>query len=469
MISARLISLAGMVLAFLLGLAIWLRSPVMPDLVPDSGIYLQFLPTVPLVYPTFVHVVGLSNLVTIQIAMYAFASAILAHRIAFDLGRPYFAIAATVLLFANPQLWSMLTTVMSEGLFLPIAVLWLALTVSFSATGKWGLAAGMALVAGFAVAVRPAAMPMLLLSPMLILLQHKTRHWQERIIAAGALLALSLVIVGGERIAWRTYHGQAGFTLTASHLFGKAALLPNSGPPPSTSDPVRTMVYQTLQTRYAPVREMLKAQHGTVGYPVLLSFYEVCAQHSCSHEMRDRMGISPREQNVIIAELAKQRIMANPLAYLSLAMDEYRSMWVIGVRSHPVLGPRYDAQIAAMGKRPLADVVAPEVALPVPTNRTMLLIRPAMVIMGISTAIIAVASLWLALCGRVASERTLPALAAAMAAHGIAIFIAIAGIGEGRYAMGIWPFTALALLFGLALLPQDLLRRMPVRSRSAEA
>lgn len=445
-----LLSLPAVLVALAGGVTTFVFAPSVPLTVPDSELYTRFVPTVPLVYPAFTTILPGSSLIAGQIVLFALSVAFLAFVIARHFERPVIAALLALALYVNPQISLMLWTLMSEGLFIPLFTFCLGAGLLFVARGYRVALIAAAALAGLCVAVRPASFPLVPVVALLGLLRWESGTWSRRGSLFVLALAASMSIVLAERSAWRRYHGAEATTLLASHLFAKASLVSPPNPELNHTDPAAAMIADAMEDRYKPVRDLLWSQRGTLAYPPLLAFYEVCVQHKCSHELRQKIGLPAPRINEIMTDLALARIAGDPAGYFKITLDEYRSMWVIGVRSHPELGPAYDRQIAGLRPLPFEGLVAPELYAPSSTSRLTYVVRPAFMLMGAATFLICVILGYLALSGRFASTLTLPALIPALAVQAICVFIALAGIGDGRYTMGLWPGIACSLLVALS-------------------
>jgi hypothetical protein len=442
-VPALLVSLVG-------GLVTLALAPSAPLTVPDSILYLRFVPTVPLLYPAFATSLPGYSLIAAQVVLFTLSVAFLSAVIARQYERPVIAALMAMALFVNPQLAMMLWTLMSEGLFIPLFTLSIGAGLLYVASGRKAALVCCAATAGLCVAVRPAALPIIPIFALFPLLRWETGSWRRRALLFVLSLAVSTGIVVAERAVWRHYHGDQATTLMASHLFAKASLVAPASPNLQHAEPAAAIIADAMENRYRPVRDLLGAQRGTLAYPPLLAFYEVCVQHICSHQLRQQIGLPAPRTNEIMTELALERIAGDPAGYLSLALDEYRSMWVIGVRSHPTLGPAYDRQIAGLRPLPFKGLVAPELYAPSSPSRLTYVVRPAFILMGAATVLICLVFGYLALFGRADSKLTLPVLIPALSVQGICAFIALAGIGDGRYTMGLWTGIACSLVMALS-------------------
>jgi hypothetical protein len=205
-----------------------------------------------------------------------------------------------------------------------------------------------------------------------------------------------------------------------------------------------------MERDYQPVRNIMAAARGTEVYPVLRGFYEVCIQHGCTSPVREKAGASRSQGNAAMMHVALARIAGNPSAFGALTLSEFRSLWVLNSRTHPQLAPEYDAFVAAHRPLPFEASLNRNVAQPTQVSRIALVLRPAFIAIGITTAGIILIVGFFAIARRLRDPLALIALFAALSVQLVFAFAAIAAVGDGRYTMGMWPNMAVALLFAAA-------------------
>lgn len=429
-----------------------------PILFPDSPAYLTFSPGVTATYPLFIAAVGVKLLPAVQIALYAAGAAVLGITLQRLFGRWWLSAGFVVALFINPEMDGFLHSVLSEGLFLPVDLFFLAALLVCAVLGSWRAALIAAVLAGLAVTIRPISYPLIVTVVAAVLF--RPGGWSRRglLIALGCLIAWTGT-VSAERAWSRRYHGAELTSLTGPHLFAKGALLEAGTINTTGLDLLERQLAEQADHEYAPVRAMLVKQRDTVAYPALLAFYEVCIQHGCSNAMRQKAGISGATFNRSMARVGLRRVRADLPGYLRLASDEYQSLWSLNSRTHPGRAAAFDATIASARPLPLENQVAPELFEPTHASRIAYLVRPIFILLGILIPLVLLITGGMVVARRPASPFALPAFLLSAGVIGISLFGSFAGIGEGRYTMGIWPNIAATILLAIALVAAPLFDR----------
>lgn len=444
-----LAALAGC--ALLAGLLLWLKSPLSPLTNPDSHLYTNFGPTVPATYPLFILLVGLDNLVVVQILAYVVAAAILAGVTYYVTKQAWLAAALLIGLLINPEIHGFHHTIISEALFLPVLLLYLAALIALafrSSAISFFLAAGFV---GVAVTIRPISYPLLVVVLLAALIGFGGLPWRRRFFLMLGGLLIWVGIWGAERAYSNALHANRLTSLTGPHLFAKASLV--DAPPIDRSgfNAMERQLADMMETRYAPVRDFLKGARSSSAYPVLLAHYEVCIQHGCSEFAKPEDGVGQARFHDAMRRVGLARLRTNISGYAELTWSEYKSLWVLNTRTHPSLAPAFDAYVASVQPVPLAPLL-PELLAPTQPSKIAYLVRPAFVTIGCAMALISLGFAYAVLMRRSRDPFMIVAFLSALAVQAVFLFTALAGIGDGRYTMGMWPAMATALCFTLALL-----------------
>lgn len=436
-------------------------QPGGPITTPDSAHYLAFSPIVPLGYPAFLGVVGTRGAVFLQPIIYAAALAFLGREVLRVTSQVWLAAAVIVASMAAPQIAGFHGSILTESLFLSAMVAVLTLTIRFVDYPSWRLMVSLALIVGVSVTIRRTGFALLPVLLTMVMLSARRLHGSPPALLFVAAVAPFLVVVATEQAVAPIVHAGKTSSLMGRHLFAKAALL--DAPPGSrSSDALRTALDEHLETRYAPIRQLLARAPQEVRAALTL-YYETCLQDPCVEVSRGLMANwGEAQQTAALGDAGWTRIARAPVAFAQLSARHFGSLWTVDRLRHPDLAVALGAFIDA--NRPLpfereALGLEPGQAMHLPASEHVRYLQFAITAMGIFTAALAVIGL-VSACGGV----QLPPLAAtaslaALAAHGGLLFTALFAAGFSRFTLGLWPAITTATILGAWAATQLIIRQ----------
>ena len=439
-------------LLLLLGLgaavALCLLMPAAPKIVTDSPLYLQFSGIVPAGYPLFVALFGLSHLVQVQLALLAGAATLLAAIVQRVFRSLLLSVAILIAMLGNPQILDFQRSVVSEALFIPIDIVLLAVLLLYLDTRRPGLALSCAVLAGVGVATRPITFPLVVAVLIVVLLRERS-DWRRAVYLTLACAIAWIGVVGGEKAYSRWRQGDQLTSLTGLHLYAKASLI--DAPPIDRRGltVVERRLADAMETRYEPVRVLLARSRGSVAYQAMLAHYEICIQRDCTRTLRAQSGMTDTAFNDAMRHVGWLRVKENPLDYMRLALEEFRSLWMVSSRTHPWRAQAFDAYIAARRPLPLEGEVNASLTEPTVPSTVAFFVRPAIIAAGMATAAMILIFGWLLAFGLRGDVAMLAALGCALMTEFVFVFTSVAGVGDGRYTMGMWPNMACGVLLGM--------------------
>lgn len=406
----------------------------------DSPCYLQWCPKRTSVYPSFLDLVGLRLLLPVQLALFAAAASWLAWYSLRLFDSLPLSVALTLGTVANPYLWQLQASVMSEALTTPLLVILLGCTLGYAAERRTLLLAVASFCAGLAAAARPSLLPVVAI-PFLagVLLEGSAK---AKLRLAGLCLVAWLAPIAVDRLYTHAVLGERMTSLAGRHMFAKAAMIDAPSLDQSSMAPVDRRLADVLERDFAPVRQTLKPLHGNVRDVVRLN-YEVCIQYACGDAATRDLRLPRHVLDDGLFRVGLARIERNPLGYLSLAWDNYRGLWLLHPRKHPDLAGEYNAYLRAASSLPFQQYLGEE-AQPVPKSEQHELYRlnrAVFAAIGLALPVL-LAVLALALLRR-KSPLLAVALAAAVGLEAVLVFAALFGVGIPRYVMGMWPVVVL--------------------------
>lgn len=435
------------VLGLVMGAAQWLLSPARAVMVADSPLYIRFDPIVSAGYPAFVRLIGLGWLLPVQLLLLTGAAIVLAVTVQ----RVFDALAVSVLVLAailgSPMVVDLSRSVLSEGLFLPIDILFLAALLAYVDRRRTWVALAAAALCGVGAITRPMTYPLVVSVIAAVWLCGSARRRHTLLLVAGCTLAW-IAIVGGERVYAHWRHGDRLTSLTGLHLYAKSALL--DVPPISTRglNETERRLADDAEVRYAPVRALVARARGTVAGPAVLAYYEICLQRDCIQRRRAESGLPEARFNEAMLHVGRLRVAEDPAGYLRLAAAEFRSLWLVSTRTYPPNAARFDAFIASARPLPLEGEVNPALLARTVPSRAALLTRPMLLVAALLSAAMLIVFGWLLLVRRRRDRAMVVAWCCTLGMELVLGFTAFAGIGDGHYTMTMWPNIVVALALG---------------------
>lgn len=452
------------IVPFLMAAALWwLRPHIAYD--TDSFRYLTASPMRTATYPLFLRALNGPALLPLQLFLFAAALAWLAFYSTRFL--PWIVAAAMVLaIAANPYIWQLQGTVMSEALTTPLLVLVVGCIVGFAATGQRSLLVAAALICGVATTARPSLVPMVVTPLCAAWIAPKLEGRAK--LSALILLAFATP-VAVERLYAHLAYGSAVTSPMGRQLFMKAAVIDAPATPASSGDPVDQTLARELNDEYAPVRQLLHRTTDRDIRWILLTNYEGCASYSCFTGVWNQFHVPEAELHRRLFAVAARRLEANPVGYLELTASDYLRMWFLHQRKVPTIAPKYNAFLAREMPLPFQTLVGEE-GQPTPAAQQKSILRAnraAFALVGILAAAMSIGFVFWRR-GPLAQA----ALSLLLGSQAVLVLSAFVGSGLVRYTMGMWPTIIAAEALGVAALlaawnPQLLARPAPQKLRAA--
>lgn len=437
----------------------------------DSASYLDWAPDRSSGYPLFLKLAGGRFLLPIQLALFAAAASWLALRVG-RISRDLILTALlTVAVIANPYVWQLQASIMSEALTTPLLVLLVGLIPSHMVGPRRSTALAMALIAGVLAATRPSNLALLPIPPLAVLIRRggsaRSKHRD-----AALCLAMSLAVLAADQACTRAVHGPATTSLLGRHTFAKSVLVDAPPLPPAGLSPVERSLATSAERDFAPVRRVLKSVADRPHiFDTLQGNYEVCLQYACTDRLLSGVNMPRAELDRALFRVGAERLRENPGAYLALSVKEYRGLWLLNPRKDPRLAREFNAYRATSGALPFEQQLGPAVA-PVSrdeTSRAGAVLRSLFIFLAIVAAVLTVALTAIQLAGPFR-----PYIASAwlclLGTEAVLIFCALVGIGTPRYTMGMWPMLAGSFAFLMVFVLEALygLIRPPARHPGVE-
>jgi hypothetical protein len=435
---------AVVALCALLGAHAVVTRPSTPFTAPDTTVYLEGSPLVPIGYPLFLQFFGPSGAAIVQPIAFAAALAALGLELLALLGTvwPVLAVLAGIVLI--PDVMTFHASLLTESLFISGLITFLAATTRFARQPSTRTLIVAAALAGLTATVRRTAygfVPALLV--MMVWLWRVRGRASARVLSAG-LLPLVTVLAADWSIS-TLRHGDASTSLMGRHLFAKAALIEAPRTTGVDANPVHQQLRQELETSYAPIRELLRRAPSEVRASVIL-YYETCLQGPCVTMVRDSLDLSEADINKAFSAVARERILRAPWDFVALTATHYVALWTAYKLQHPEGGAKLSAFLAA--ERPLpfereVFKVRPDEPIAFAPRAFVRWLQPVLFAIGVFTAVTAAAGAIGAITGKV-SAPLLAASLCGLTAHASLLFTAAGAAGIARFMIALLPAIIVA-------------------------
>jgi hypothetical protein len=419
------------ILALVAALAFWCVHPnFVWDM--DSLGYVQGSPARTATYHLFLAVFYGPWLLPVQLFLFAAALgwlAIYSSRLV-----PWIVCAGLFLLIAaNPYVWELQASVMSEALTTPLLTIIVGCVLGFTATRRNRLLLVAAFLCGLATTARPSLI-LFIIAPLCLLWM--AREASDRWKTAAAMILLFAAPIVAEKLYSRAVHGSQLTSYVGRNVFMKGAII--DAPPTGVASPdaLDQRLLAGVNQEYEPVRRLISGvQDRDVRY-VVMTLYESCAGYGCFDDFLAGYYHGEAELERHMFKVGAARLRSNPAAYAKLAATEYQRMFLLHPRKHPDLAPKYNAFLARQSPIPFQQRLGAE-AQPTPADQQKPLLR-------FNRAVFALIGIFgVLMTGAFAFWRpNRPAEAAfalLLGTQAVLVFTTLLGVGQPRYAMGMWP------------------------------
>lgn len=421
---------------------------------PDSACYLDWCPIRTSIYPLFLRIAAGPLLLPLQLLLLSLAvswASFYVYQVSRSL--PLAALLCAALL-ANPYVWRLQASILSEALTTPLLIIMSGLLVGYLTRKCQWLVLTSSLLAGVLIATRPSNLPLIAISPMAVFLTpgHSRATKLQLAILCGAF---SLTLVIADRLCTWAVHGREATSLLGRHTFAKSVLI--DAPPVASRglDPIESRLAILQQRDFRPIRSVLRsvARRPDI-VDILQANYEACLQYTCTDEAVSDITTDRPKLDAALFRVGFARLRENPAAYLSLSVSEYRRLWLLDPRKDPALAREFNSYLRSVGSLPLQEQLGAS-AQPVPSSepfRLQSFLRGGFIVLGYAVGLLTL------VLGMLRVHRATPPLVTAAfifltATEAVLMLCALLGIGTPRYTMGMWPLiaTAFVLLFNVVL------------------
>lgn len=406
----------------------------------DTPRYLANDPMRTATYPLFLDATYGPALLPLQLLLFAISLAWLGLYSARFLS---WAVSAALVLAigANPYLWELQATIMSEALTTPILTVIVGCVVGFIYGGRSCALIAAAVLCGVATSIRPPCAALLAVPVLAAVLAPKVER-RMRLLAI-VLLAWTAPVVAERAYSYAVHGNEVGSPI-GRHAFMKAAIIEAPRTSTRSSDPLDRLVVNALNDDLEPVRRTIAAAPDWHVRYILLTNYEACLAWACGDKLFAGTNRPRKDIDHALFNAGWTRLKGNPAGYLNLTGTEYLRMWLLHPRKHPDLAPEYNAFLAVHSPLPFQLQLGVEGRPTAPDEVSGLfrINRLAFASVGMLAALMTVVAAFTR--GRLLSRAALPLL---LAGQAVLVLSAFAAVGLPRYAMGMWPVLIAGIWF----------------------
>ena len=425
-------------------------SPVV--LWPDSNGYLTFSEHRTAGYPVFIDltttIFGTVEAVpNVQLVIAATAFAFLGWSIHHTFRSIFFALAPVLLLMLYPQISDVHSYILTESLFISLLCLMAGGLALIVCRPTWYLTAATALTCGVAIAVRPAAVSLLVIWPFLFLLTWRRFNARQIWLVAAVIVSIVLCLIV-ENVLWHVYHdSEHRPNLADRHLFAKALMIE---PGPRVPDPELAAIVAEGRRVMEPGRDLIARAPSHYARTRLLVDFEVAAQHATYRrvfapvvrETARQRGIGEYD---VLAQMGRPAMLNTPVGWLRNALAHYLGIWFpYWAYVSPEILQEYQAYIDNVEPNTLFEdkPIFHHKEPPGPALRVLLRLTMAMGLL-VSTFAVGLAAmqrlLWR---NRSPDSRLIVAALCGLAIHAHFLMVGLLGVVATRYAGAMGPLLA---------------------------
>jgi hypothetical protein len=372
---------------------------------------------------------------------------------------PWLACAALVFaIAANPYVWELQATVMSEALTTPLLTLIVGCMIGFAVTRRSALLIFAGLLCGVAATARPSLLPIVITPLCALWIDRRSVH---RLKVAALILAVWIAPIIAEKAYSRTAYGSGVTSYLGRNMFMKAAIVDAPETWLQAPDALDRTLLGAVNEGYAPVRRLIDDVRDRDVRYILMTNYESCAAWSCGESFVRGFRVSEAELERHLYRVSAARLKSNPAGYLRLSASEYQRMFLLHPRKHPRLALKYNAFLSQEAPLPFQSLLGVE-GQPTPPDQQKGMLRFNRLVFAGIGLLAALMTVLLAIWRP--NRRTEVAFVLLLGTQAVLIFTALLAVGQPRYAMGMWPTLIAGELLGLYGLVEWGIRRFDARA-----
>ena len=418
----------------------------------DSKSYIEMSPVRTMAYPMFLKILRflglkLEMIPLVQFIVYLFAVTFFFFSVRPVAGKLLVLAGFTICISVVPMSTSFHGQIMTESLWISGILFLIGVMSRYLIRPSYQWLFYASLLGGLLATLRPVGASFLPL--ILLLCLHEPISSRKRNLLVAAL-PFALVFFSESLISAQV-HGSDRSSLLPRHLFAKAALVQANIPSAFLNAGPRGCLHRKLEYDAAPVRELLNSPMGASVKRVVSRNYEVFFQYSFLTDARRWCGSGIQISDGDVTKVAVERLRYGIVSFMSKAVETYLAQWYLFDASHPLLYQEFNEFVSRIYPIPFAEHV-PNLSRPTTANKIAWVMRPAIMIVGLTTGILALLGFISVFRRRGRTVRWSLAFLLAIGLHGYVFLVSLTGIQLSRYLFAAWPLIAGSLGFALIAL-----------------
>jgi hypothetical protein len=307
---------------------------------PDSESYLYYSELRASVYPLFLSAIRvfsdqLISVTYVQIWLFALSVSCLSLAILRISGSHGFTLFITIPLCLNPYSLYSHSRVLPDSLVISLSLLMLTCLIHNLFKARIRGLLGFGFFIGLVISTVSTGWAYILLiffaAPLIAQQNSCSRTKAFMLPLIGALM-----IIFFESTLFANLHPETKTSLLPTQLFAKVSLMDTRQSSPYAVNDPRTDIWNMIEHNLAPVRSIIWQAPDFATRTDFLTRYEKFLSVSFADmQIKSASYILKKTNDDIRMDIAIARIIQDPMAFLSIVFDHYRSLWTINAHDHP--------------------------------------------------------------------------------------------------------------------------------------
>ncbi|WP_135081870.1 hypothetical protein [Terasakiella sp. SH-1] len=318
----------------LLYIVLVLQLPLGQNLLADgSQAYLDFSPEHSLGYPFFLKIIRFFStapliVAYVQLGLFALALLHLSVTLFRVTASHFLGVSVALLVALNPFVLEYHFRLSTDSLFVTTSLLTLSFLLSCFRRARFLNLSGFGAMIGIGLSLQPYGLAHVLLLFIAAPLNRKKNYcsFPKALLIP---LTLCLAIVGIEVVAYNALHENHEFRPATAKIYANTILMETQQSTPYAPKDPRTAIWHKIEHDLAPVRtEIWQTAASKDRQQLLGQHIEESGQDFAVNAMTQAAFLLGKSVDDIRMDIASARIVQDPLAFLFITVEHYRSIWV---------------------------------------------------------------------------------------------------------------------------------------------
>lgn len=294
--------------------------------------YINFDSSHALGYPFFLQIMDMVSqdrfsVVYFQIWFFTFAVFYLSLSIRKNTDNHFFGVLIAIPILCNPIVLATHFTLLPDSLFISFSILAMGFLISAFGYARFINLLGAGLSIGFCITLCPQGWAYTLLIILAAPLMKRRNHCSlTKAFMIPAVACATLVLF--EASTYKAIHDAPAARAAAEHIFAGAALMKSNQPTPYAEKDPRTKVWHMIEEDLEGARNDIWNATQFSERKGLLSQKEAQLRGGFADAaLLEASQLLAKSINDVRMDIASARIVQDPLAFLQISTDHYRSLW----------------------------------------------------------------------------------------------------------------------------------------------